>query len=41
MIFYYRKKLESRGVIKSLHKKGVSGPEFHNDMVNVQGGSGC
>ena len=28
-------KLEIRGVIKYLHKKGLSGQEIHNDMVNV------
>ena len=32
-------KLEIRGVIKYLHKKGLSGQEIHNDMVNVLGES--
>ena len=37
--FFIMEKLEIRGVIKYLHKKGLSGPEIHNDMVNVLGES--
>lgn len=32
-------KLEIRAVIKYLQKKGLSGQEIHNDMVNVLGES--
>ena len=37
--FFIMEKLEIRGVIKYLHKKGLSGQEIHNDMVNVLGES--
>lgn len=37
--FFTMEKLEIRGVIKYLHKKGLSGQEIHNDMVNVLGES--